>query len=124
MKITGKAGVDFYSWLLNEGNEIIKNGSIEYDFYYMCKYMLPENMVCAKIVEWLDTVGLHISVEPHIGGGADVYYAKVIYMMENFIDTWCNIENKEYQPSVFYFDNRHEATKQAINKAIEIYNNR
>ena len=114
MKIKGNAKVDFFEWIKSE-----------YDFTEKTfNELYPMNLKESFLEEWLDSVGYYVSVGPHIGGGADVYYAKVIYRMENFIDTWCNIENKKYQPSVFYFDNRHEATQQAINKAIEIYNNR
>lgn len=114
MKITGKARKYFFLWLYQE-----------YDFTRITfNELYPVNLKESLIIEWLDSVGYHVMVEPHIGGGDDVYYAKVIYRMENSLDTWCNIENKKYQPSVFYFDNRHKATQQAINKAIEIYNNR
>lgn len=112
MKITGKAKVDFEHWLLREGNEIIKDGSIEYDLYYMCKYMIPENMVCAKIIEWLDSVGIYIEVGAIcIDGHAQYDYN----IQENNTLNGMNGHT---------FATRHEATQQAINKAIEIYNNR
>lgn len=112
MKITGNAEVDFYYWLLKEGNEIIKNGSIEYDLYYMFKYMIPENMVCTKIIEWLDSVGIYIEVGAIcIDGHAQYDYN----IQEN---------NTLNGMDCHTFSTRHEATQQAINKAIEIYNNR
>ena|SRR5690606_11103130 len=122
MILTGKAKADFEIWLLKDGNEVINDGTIEYDLYYMCKYMIPQNMVFYKIIEWFDSVGYHIGIEPHIGGGADVYYAKIVYRMDNFIDTWLDVENTIYSPIELHFESRKEATKQAIIKANELYN--
>jgi len=68
-------------------------------------------------------VGLYINIDPHIGGGTDVYFAKVIYrMQDNFIDTWTDVLNQNGEPE--YFGNRNEATEQAIIKANEIYNDK
>ena len=78
----------------------------------------------ALIIEWLDSVGYHIGIEPHIGGGADVYYAKVIYRMPNFIDTWEDVKNTHYSPEELYFSTRQQATEKAIERAVELFNER
>lgn len=106
--LTGKALADFNMWLLKQGNETIVNGSIEYDLYYMCKYMIPESMVCAKVIEWLDIVGIYVFIEPSIPIGwekPDCFIFRV------------NSETNRNK-----FKDRSEATKQAIIHANKIYN--
>lgn len=105
--LTGKALDDFNMWLLKEGNETIVNGTIEYDLYYMCKYMIPESMVCAKVIEWLDSVGIYISVDATFGE----------------FSSYVNLKDErsvEYTHAI----TRKEATKQAIIHANKIYNER
>lgn len=109
MLLTGKCKEDFLKWS-------ILNRSIIVDYH--------ENHIISDIIEWFDSVGIYIGIEPYIGGGEDVYYAKIVYRMmtNNFIDTWVDVENTMYSPIELYFSNRREATKQAIIKASQIYN--
>lgn len=124
MILTGKAKEDFEKWLLTDGNEIIKNGTIEYDLYYMCKYMIPQNMVNSKIIDWFDSVGIYINVSPN-------YLDHDRKYSEGDFKSVINFKNGTSTKSVDYpFEyvlkpcTRHQATEQAIIKANEIYNNR
>lgn len=108
MILTGEAKEAFEKWLLTHGNEVIKNGTVEYDLYYMCKYMIPENMVCAKIIEWLDSVSIYVYVEPSIPIGWE--------------NPDCFIFKVGTDTNRLKFPNRQQATEKAIEKAIEIYN--
>lgn len=130
MILTGKAKEDFEKWYFE--NQCQSNISFEelmphhkLDIYGWL-YSQSDTMVNAFVIDWLDTVGFHVMVEPHIGGGADVYFAKVIYRRaDNFIDTWVDIQNDAYSdPDDNHFSSRQEATKAAIEKANSIYNQR
>lgn len=110
--LTGKAKEDFEYWLLTEGNEMIKNGSIEYDLYYMCKYMIPENMVCAKVIEWLDSVSIYIEIGAICVDG----HAQYDYNIQE--------NNTLNGMNGHTFPDRQSATKAAIKQANKIYNER
>lgn len=102
MKITGKAKVDFFEWI-----------NSEYDFTENeFNELYPVNLKESLIVEWLDSVGIYIEVGA-ICRNWDVQYDYNI--QENNTLNGMNGHT---------FATRHEATQQAINKAIEIYNNR
>lgn len=111
--LTDKAKRDFERWLFKKGNEIIKDGTIEYDLYYMCKYMIPENMVYTKVIEWFDTVGLNITLNRS-------QHVKWISSIEDF-------DLPHSEKLLFYengYDDRQSATKAAIEQANLIYNGR
>ena len=102
MKITGKAKEDFFLWLYQE-----------YDFTRITfNELYPVNLKESLIIEWLDSVGIYIEV-----GAICIYgYARYDYNIQE--------NNTLNGMSGHTFSTRHEATQQAINKAIEIYNNR
>ena len=118
MKLTDKANDDFLDWITDKyffkgktflDLTIYQKG----DVGQFLRYPTTKN---AYIIEWFDSVGFHVHIEPHIGGGADVYYPTIIWRDENFIDRYESIDNNDY------FNSRPEATKAAIEKANEIYN--
>lgn len=117
MILTGRAEAHFWYWIDNSK----RYNSV---FRQLIRRWKDHVLIHGLIVEWLDGVGYHVTIQPHIGGGADVYYAKVIYRDSNFIDTWDDVENTDYNPTELYFSTRQEATKQAILKANHIYNER
>lgn len=106
--LTGKAKESFEKWY-NKTNIMVvytepKNPEIDITD-------LDEACQIAKIIEWLDSVGI-------------------------FIQNWCSgagINKQEYDSEVYYlgkqfsqdsfFENRNDAIKWAISKANEIYNN-
>lgn len=108
MELTGKAKEAFEKWLLTDGNVTISNGKKEFDLYYMCKYMIPENMVCAKIIEWLDSVGIYVYIEPSIPIGWE--------------EPDCFIFRVGTETNRSKYKDRQQATEKAIERAIEIYN--
>lgn len=121
MILTGRAKEDFLKWFDNYSQEHHHKEWLENDLY-LDEVYLPSTILHALIIEWFDSVGYHIGIDPHIGGGVDVYYAKIVYRMPNFIDTWVYVENTMYNPIELHFESRQQATKQAILKANEIYN--
>lgn len=106
MILTGKCKDDFLKWCRQDANWIQTYEDI---------------FLFALIIDWFDTVSYHMAIEPHIGGGDDVYYSKVIYRLPNFIDTWHNVENP-YFIGEYHFPNRNEATTEAIKQANKLYN--
>lgn len=83
---------------------------------------LQEKFMNTEIIEWLDTIGMYISIDPHLGGGNPVFYPSVEFRDDEFIDAF------EYPTwddgSQYYTPSRQEATTAAITKANEIYNER
>ena len=106
--LTGKAKSDFEKWLLTDGYEVIENGTIEYDLYYMCKYMIPQNMVYAKIIEWLDSVGIYVEVG----------------YLHAYKEWYRDVSTETGSCYIRGWETRQEATKAAIEKANELYNKR
>lgn len=113
MKITGKAKEDFERWYLAK----LRNRDDIVGRYFdnsLLNYFWSagDTMIQAFIVEWLDSVGIYIEVGAIcIDGHAQYDYN----IQENNTLNGMNGHT---------FSTRHEATQQAINKAIEIYNNR
>ena len=106
MILTDKAKEDFLFWLLTAGNEEIQDGSIEYDLYYLFKYMLPEKVKNNLIIEWLDSVEIYLNisfVEPY---GYFMYF----------------IHRNGWTVNETALKDRITAIEKAIEKANEIYN--
>lgn len=66
---------------------------------------------------WLDDKDFHVSVSPHIGGGALTFYAQLDYRYNDFI---CRFENVMNGKEHAYFSTRFEATKEALNLALKL----
>lgn len=110
MILTGLAKEDFLSWY----------GTGE---HYFTTTLKPIEQY-ANIIGWLDSVDIHTEIEPNLGGGAVVYYSKVHYRNEEFIDKWDDVQNLNYSPIIYYFNTRQQATEAAIKLANQIYNNK
>lgn len=115
--LTGKAKEDFEKGiidiLITKYNEKITDEKRAIDWIYDANDLI----LFAHIMEWFDSVGLHIMIEPYLGGGQVVFYFKVIYRDEWYIDTWYSSVDDDVCLST-----RQEAAKDAIEKANEIYN--
>lgn len=117
MKLTGKAKEDFERWYHDTqcAKEILQGAS----FRQLIRWLYDDGqgiILNAFAIEWFDSVFIHVHIEPHIGGGADVYYPTIIFRDDNFIDRYISIDNNDY------FNYRQKATEAAIEKANEIYN--
>lgn len=101
MILTGKAKEDFllYKGCLKE--------ELNDEIYYP-----KDTWLYTDIIEWFDSVGIVINVSGVIRNGICNFSFEI---QEN--NTLNSIEN-------YVFSSRQEATKQAIEKANEIYNNR
>lgn len=98
--LTGKCKEDFEYWLLKVRNEKIQDGSIEYDLYYVFKYIVPESCRKELIIEFFDSVNIYVNAIRYSG---------------NFKP----IANYELQEVC---STRQEALYSAINEANKIYN--
>jgi len=109
-KLTDKALKDYTKWLsdYSEKHHGLK-GWIEYD-NYLDEVELPETLQNALIIEWLDSVRIHILID---------------YIIDKF-----DIEIKDYidllkECKKYYFtefDSRQKAVNKGIEKANLIYN--
>lgn len=98
--LTGKALKSFKAYIKKE------NGWTSKDFTEHYKCQGNNKYTCADIVDWLDSVGIYISICKHDK-------SRFAYWFDDNIDSTIRFE-----------DSRHEATQEAIKKAVEIYNNR
>lgn len=98
--LTGQCKSDFFSWLENNYELIIKDcGGLDYfwaSLPHICEYAL--------ITEWFDSVGIYVSVNHSV-------------RHEWFSFKVC----ADYTDG---FETRQEATKAAIEKANELYNDK
>lgn len=107
--LTGKALSDFDIWLISN-HEYAKRGMAPFNsIAYMVKYVLPDDMVYTKVIEWIDSVGVYVEIQKC-----------------NSCFSYCI---KDYNSIILHdhyyaIDTRHEATKQAIIHANKIYNER
>lgn len=99
MILTGKAKEDFENWVYNNT-----------EYLYCEVYDTPEKLLYSLIIDWFDSVGIYISITPSIPIG---YEKPDCFMFSIGIGT-----------NRLKISSRHEATKQAIIKANEIYNNK
>lgn len=98
----GQAKIDFYTWLIinyYKGSKAVYSTKADLinDFNSM-----PLSMQYGVIVDWFDSAGIEIC---NITNGLDVYY----------------LNNKG---NLHKFKTRPQARQKAIDKAVEIYNNR
>lgn len=110
MILTGKAKEDFVKWYYSDIDRIIIS---------VPELCYPKNEIIqqALIIEWFDSVGVSIEIGTCPNGFTDddtpiYYYDWKIYATYNC----CESEEE--------FEIRQEATKQAIIKANQIYNDR
>ena len=101
IQLTEKAKQDFEKWLSNNYPELFNDFTVGYILFDTL------NNTCnnALIIEWFDSVGIYICIEP-----------------KRIIDSWIfDVLINEGVDSVW--SNRQEATTKAIEKANTIYNN-
>lgn len=105
--LNGKAKELFEKWLLKERNEKIIDGKIEYDLFYIFKYLLPEICQNALIIEFLDSVGIYVEINYGQISQSWIYNIK-LYSINNCTES--------------FFASRQQATVEAIKKAVELIN--
>lgn len=102
--LNGKAKTEFLNWLISTRNEIIKDGNIEYDLYYLTVYLLPESLQYALIIEFFDSVGICILI------GRNSIIKKFYFNIDKLVYGTNPVET------------RLEATKSAIETAVRLFN--
>lgn len=112
--ITEKAKKEFEKWysfnIYSETSDLFRIG----DFY-----SLPDSMKDGVLVDWFDSVGINISIEPYwcvckITAETD---QEVTFDMMVFSDSQCDCDYSNHAT-------RPQARQKAIEKANEIFNNR
>ena len=116
MILTGKAKEDFEKWLNKEMYYLGRHNFEERDNNIED---LSDNFQNALIIEWFDSVGIYINIEPYIGGGDVVFYFSLINRSADFTDEHYSSVNDD-----IYFGTRQDASNEAIKKANEIYNSK
>lgn len=112
MALTGKAKEDFEIWYSRTESDMAHN--LQKELFYSKAYIERYSYY----LEWLDSVGIYIHIKRFCQGleFKEWYYiisdTRGVYLNEHLSD--CRIKD----------DCRQEATKQAILKANEIYNER
>ena len=95
MKLTGQAEKDFEKWY----------ESLE-DFYHL--ELMPDNMVYGVLVDWFDSVGIHVNTN------YECYEDNCYYYVDGVATDYFILNDNE--------TTRPEARTAAIDKANEIYN--
>lgn len=100
--LTGISGRDFLTWLYSQGDQ---NESDLSDFELNKFFSLSTTSQYAILIEWLDTVGIYVEI------------CRVCSLFDYLI-------NDDIQEVKKGYKTRQEATKAAIEKANELYNQR
>ncbi len=114
MKLTGKCKTDFEKWfLLSDFRESFsENANLELgEVITKAFYSFPHPMQYGVFVDFFDSVGTFISIDPFLKDD-DVLEFYWVFVNDHFART----------DSCEEYKTRHEAREQAINKANEIYN--
>lgn len=117
MILTGRCKEDFEKYLFSFTDTLgycscYIEGAIEQDLSEIFD-ILPKSMRNALIIEWFDSFGINIEIA--IGRSEDLIGFDVCIWEDRF---------KTFQMNAIIYDSRQEATKQAIIRANEIYNNK
>lgn len=107
MILTQKAKEDFINW--------IKEKDYPISLWALEEGLIWKSVEYALIIEWLDSVTIHVNIVCSVGLKSE-YYPTLIYQDENFIRRHESINDNNN------FNSRQEATKAAIERANEIYN--
>lgn len=112
MILQDKAKEDFRKW--------VKENDYPVSLWALEDGLIDKTVEYALIIEWLDSVGIYITIESYLGGGGVVFYPQIEYRNENHVDVF---DCPKWDDGVqWYSTSRQEATKAAIEKANEIYN--
>ena len=101
MILNGKVKEEFFNWLDNQGVNGIDISNWEFEKFHLLSNVSQNSL----IIEWFDSVWIHICVTP-------------IFPVEKYGYSFSVDLETEYVK----FNSRQEATEQAIKKANEIYN--
>lgn len=105
--ITGKALKAFKTYIKKENCWT----SQDFNEHYKCQG--NNKYTCADIVDWLDSVGIYVETGVYsCEKDGNIYFSGSFF---GKLGGW---------DSGNFFDYRHQATQEAIKKAVEIYNNR
>jgi len=119
MELTGKCKELFEKWA-------IKNNILKRCFYLVCLevenslvdfYKIPFSMQCGVYVDFFDSVGLRITVEPYNPSTKVKQIDGIIYEFAIYPDGEDGLGYRE-------FKTRQEARESAIQKANDLINNR
>lgn len=119
MILTGKAKEDFYNWLFLFQETIFKGRFLGDEQDVLDEFdILPLTCKNTLIIEWFDSVGILINTPPYYDSmlGYNRGFESIV-IVEKTGDIYELYDDNDV------FDYRKEATKQAIIKANEIYNN-
>jgi len=110
-KLTGKAKESFLKWYRDRLSVMTYSELLNIN---------DETVYNSLIIEWFDSVGIHVKIYPHLGGGQVVFYPTVMFLDEqhNTNEKDVLFDNGEF----YYHESRTEAINNAISKANEIYN--
>ncbi len=102
MRLKGKAKIYFQDWFTDS-----KNQNLDFNYFNIIHSFdnLPDSMQYGVYVDWFDSIGLKIGVNPIFDD-----------------DYWVSVNDEEVKNVKFL--NRQHARNSAIEKANEIYNNR
>lgn len=113
--LTGKAKEAFLKYVYYIEDTTQVNESIEVEILEEASCWLSnqdERFRYILIIEWLDSVDVFVEVGLYPNEDGDIYFSGVIF---GRLGGWDDRE---------YYDTRQQATEKAIEKAIEIYNER
>ena len=107
--LTGKVREAFKKWFDEYSQKHHQKEWLDNDLY-LDEVYLPDELMNALIIEWLDSVGIYVSVEPSIPIGWE--------KPDCFIFRVCTDTNR------LKFPTRQQATERAIERAVELFNER
>ena len=109
MMLTGKSKRTFLKWLKIRVNSTLHEiDNIEFWFN-----LQDESFKITLIIEWFDSVGIYIIISPSDNPNNWFYTILGEDILSPFYQMYQSLDD---------FENREEATEQAIKKANEIYN--
>jgi len=122
--LKGKAKEDFEKWVYKNVKHYItkkpKFGVNTMEFEFNSEfYILPFSMQYGVLVDWFDSVGINISIEPYwcVCKITTEINQEVTFDMMVFSDSQCDYDYSNHAT-------RPQARQKAIEQAIEIYNNK
>lgn len=119
MILTGKAKKDFENGIIEilkqKYSEQIFNNDAALDWIYNVNDLI----LFAHIIEWFDSVGIYIFINRWVAPLREIEWYFIITNKSGV-----HLNSHVSKESRIELDSRNEATKQAIKKANEIYNER
>ena len=110
MILNGKAKEEFEKWILNtpQGHESQRMIKIYNQKELFVSYVgIGKTFLNTLIIEWLDSVGVYVTI---------------LVCIDLKFDAYVTIKEKRIEASQFN-ETRQQATEKAITKAVEIFNN-